>query len=150
MAIGPGPTTTMNLVRWPFLYMGSNVNRFRAKWPPPISKTTSIQLNFEKPQTMLNELRLKIYQYICVGKSPVNAWSKNRSGLNYKASTVHQVRFATPNSKTGFSLNPWTPKKVDRFLHDIFFIDHCFITSNTIYVIYVIHSQLTAVIFQAY
>ena len=36
---------------------------------------------------MLNELRLEIYQNICVRKSPVNAWSKTRSGLNYKAST---------------------------------------------------------------
>ena len=64
------------------------MNSFVAKWPPPISKTTYIQLNFEKPQTIHNELRLNIYQKICVRKSPVNARSKNRSGLNYKASTT--------------------------------------------------------------
>ena len=84
-------TNTINFLRQPsaiFLHgKQQGVNRFGAKWPPPISKTTSIQLNFEKPQTMLNELRLKIYQNICVRKSPVNAGSKKWSGLNHKAST---------------------------------------------------------------
>ena len=67
------------------------MNRSWAKWSPPISKTYFIQRNFEKPQTMLNELRLKIYQNICGRKSPVNAGSKNRSGLNYKASNAYEI-----------------------------------------------------------
>ena len=70
-------TITMNLVQWPSaIYLHGKqrgVNRFGARWPPPISKTTSIQLNFEKPQTMLNELRFEVCQNICVRNSPVNA-----------------------------------------------------------------------------
>ena len=48
-------TITMNLVRWPraisLHVKDGGVNKFGAKWPTPISETTSIQLNFEKPQT---------------------------------------------------------------------------------------------------
>ena len=60
------------------------------------------------------------------------------ASVTWQKHAVHQVCFATTKSKTGFCFM----EKVDRFLHDIFFIDHCFITSNTIYVIYVIYSQL--------
>ena len=38
--------------------------------------------NFEKHWTTHNDLRLEIYQKICVRKSPVNTGSKDRSGLN--------------------------------------------------------------------